>query len=118
MLEEYADLDVALDPFPFSGCLTTLEALWMGVPVVTLEGRRPVARQSLAILRQIGHGDLVATTAEEYLSIAIGLVADPAALAARRAALRADMTERMCDAARFTPGLEAALLELWEAARS
>lgn len=113
MLREYADIDVALDPFPFCGCLTTLEALWMGVPVVTLEGRRPVARQSLAILRQIGHGDLVAATAAEYLEIAAGLVADPAALAARRTALRGCMAERMCDGAAFTAAFEAALLEVW-----
>ncbi|WP_448191922.1 tetratricopeptide repeat protein [Azospirillum sp. sgz301742] len=117
MLEEYADVDVALDPFPFCGCLTTLEALWMGVPVVTLEGRRPVARQSLAILRQIGHGDLVAATAEDYLAMAARLVADPAALAARRFALRARMAERICDGAAFTAAFEAALLDLWSARR-
>ncbi|WP_109122687.1 O-linked N-acetylglucosamine transferase, partial [Azospirillum sp. TSO22-1] len=116
MLAEYADIDVALDPFPFCGCLTTLEALWMGVPVVTLEGRRPVARQSLAILRQIGHPDLVAATPEAYLDVAARLVADPAALAARRAALRADMAAGICDAARFTAAFEAALLEVWQGA--
>ncbi|WP_431862075.1 tetratricopeptide repeat protein, partial [Azospirillum sp.] len=116
MLAEYADIDVALDPFPFCGCLTTLEALWMGVPVVTLEGRRPVARQSLAILRQIGHPDLVAAAPEAYLDIAARLIADPAALTARRAALRADMAAEICDAARFTAAFEAALLEVWHAA--
>lgn len=116
MLADYADIDVALDPFPFCGCLTTLEALWMGVPVVTLEGRRPVSRQSLAILRQIGHGDLVAATADQYLDIAARLVADPGALAARRAALRSDMASGICDGARFAAAFEAALLELWERA--
>jgi predicted O-linked N-acetylglucosamine transferase (SPINDLY family) len=109
MLDEYAGIDVALDPFPFNGCLTTLEALWMGVPVVTLAGRRPVARQSLAILRRIGQDDLVAASPDEVLDIASRLVADPAALAARRAALRGRVAGRLCDAPAFTRALEAAL---------
>src|SRR5581483_9494664 len=53
MLAEYADVDIALDPFPFTGGLTSCEALWMGVPVITLPGTRAVSRQTLGLLTQI-----------------------------------------------------------------
>lgn len=118
MLEEYAGMDVALDPFPFNGCLTTLEALWMGVPVVTPEGARPVARQSLAILRRIGAEDLVAGSEEEYLRIAEQLITDPDGLARRRSAMRALMEARICDGAAFAKEFEAALLALWHTSDS
>src|SRR6201999_3293639 len=54
MLAEYGDVDIALDPFPFCGGLTSCEALWMGVPVVTLPGSRPGSRQTLALLTPLG----------------------------------------------------------------
>jgi len=91
MLEEYADIDVALDPFPFSGALTTCEALWMGVPVVTLAWHRPVSRQSASILRAIGLEDLVAATPARYVALAIALAEDRD----RRAALRASLRDRI-----------------------
>ena len=87
LLEEYADIDIALDPFPFSGALTTCEALWMGVPVVTLEWQRPSSRQSSSILRAIGLADLVASTPGDYVARALALARDPD----RRAALRRDL---------------------------
>lgn len=91
MLEEYADIDVALDPFPFSGALTTCEALWMGVPVATLAWHRPVSRQSASILRAIGLQSLVATTPREYVGIATALAGDRE----RRAELRASLRDRI-----------------------
>ncbi len=91
MLEEYADIDVALDPFPFSGALTTCEALWMGVPVVTLAWHRPVSRQSLSILGAIGLDDLAAATPREYVEIATRLAQDRERLSALRASLRGRM---------------------------
>jgi predicted O-linked N-acetylglucosamine transferase (SPINDLY family) len=89
MLREYGDLDVALDPFPFSGALTTCEALWMGVPVVTLAGQRPVSRQSLSILRAIGLEDCCADTPDRYLDIAASLAVDQGRLRHLRHGLRA-----------------------------
>jgi predicted O-linked N-acetylglucosamine transferase (SPINDLY family) len=88
MLDEYGDIDIALDPYPFSGALTTCEALWMGVPVVTLEWQRPVARQTLALLRCIGLDDLVAATPAAYIDICRRLAADRARLRELRATLR------------------------------
>ena len=93
MLAEYGDMDIALDPFPFSGCLTTVEALWMGVPVIALKGGRPVARQSAAILERIGLADLVADSEADYLDNAFALAGD----AERRAALRQTLRRRMAD---------------------
>lgn len=87
MLSEYADIDIALDTWPFSGALTTCEALWMGVPVITLEWLRPVARQTSALLRTLGLDEFVASTAEDYIQRAVALARDEA----RRARLRAGM---------------------------
>ena len=60
MLAAYGEVDVALDPMPYSGGLTTLEALWMGVPVVTLPGRRFCARHSVSHVTVLGHPEWVA----------------------------------------------------------
>ena len=57
MLEQYGDIDIALDPFPFNGGMTTLEALWMGIPVVTLAGNSVVSRQTVSALANIGLAD-------------------------------------------------------------
>jgi predicted O-linked N-acetylglucosamine transferase (SPINDLY family) len=76
MLAAYGDIDVALDPFPFCGLVTTLEALWMGVPVVTLPWQRPVSRQSLAVLRAIGQDRGIATTPRDYVAQAVALAHD------------------------------------------
>jgi predicted O-linked N-acetylglucosamine transferase (SPINDLY family) len=114
MLGEYGDIDVALDPFPHCGGLTTCEALWMGVPVVSLPQERPASRQSLAILNLIGLGELCARSTADYVEIAARLATD----APRRAALRSDLRRRMaasplCDGAGFTRELEAAFRQMW-----
>jgi len=114
MLAEYGDVDIALDPFPFCGGLTSCEALWMGVPVVTLPGTRPVSRQTLSMLTQLDLTDLAARDEDDYVAIAVRLAAD----GARRAALRADLRDRFAasplgDGPRFARALEAALRDLW-----
>jgi protein O-GlcNAc transferase len=91
LLKEYADLDLALDPFPFTGGLTSCEALWMGVPVITWPRQRVVSRQTFALLNQIGLPELAARDGEDYVRLAVALANDPA----RRAALRAGLRERM-----------------------
>ncbi|PPQ32068.1 O-linked N-acetylglucosamine transferase family protein [Rhodopila globiformis] len=91
VLKEYADLDIALDPFPFSGGLTSCEALWMGVPAVTSPQGRVVSRQTFAFLSAIGLPELAATTAEEYVRIAVELARNRERLAALRAGLRERM---------------------------
>ena len=76
MLAAYGEVDVALDPMPYSGGLTTLESLWMGVPVVTLPGRRFCARHSLSHVTVLGHPEWAAEDAGGYIRIAAGFAAD------------------------------------------
>jgi predicted O-linked N-acetylglucosamine transferase (SPINDLY family) len=114
MLAEYGGIDIALDPFPFCGGTTSCEALWMGVPVVTLPGERPASRQTLGFLRTLGLDGLVAQSEADYVRIATELAAD----ADRRAALRRDLRPRMaasplCDGVLFTASLEAAFRGMW-----
>jgi protein O-GlcNAc transferase len=115
-LRQYAEVDIALDPFPFCGGLTSCEALWMGVPVVTLPGTRPLSRQTHAVLQVIEHGDWSARSADEYVGIAVRLAANPGELAAIRHMLRPQMqASPLCDAATFARGLERAYREMWVA---
>ena len=72
-LKTYARIDVALDPFPFCGGLTTVETLWMGVPLVSLAADRFAGRQSLSYLSTIGHPELCAHSEDGYVAIAVGL---------------------------------------------
>ena len=114
MLGEYSDIDIALDSFPFSGGMTSAEALWMGVPVVTWPQDRIASRQTVAFLAELGLTDLAATSADDYVRIAADLAADPA----RRAELRQTLRPRMAaapltDGTTFTPGLEDAYRQMW-----
>jgi predicted O-linked N-acetylglucosamine transferase (SPINDLY family) len=85
----YSDFDIALDPFPFNGSTTTFEALWMGVPVVTLPGETMSSRWSASILTPLGLEDMIAESPEAFLDICEGLCANPERLAELRAGLRA-----------------------------
>jgi predicted O-linked N-acetylglucosamine transferase (SPINDLY family) len=114
VLGEYSDVDVALDPFPFSGCLTTCEALWMGVPIVTWPQDRPVSRQTQAFLTVIGRTEWIARDAEDYVRIAASLGADLRLLAALRWEQRDRVAASpLCDGPRFARNLEAAYRQIW-----
>ncbi|MCC7276148.1 MAG: tetratricopeptide repeat protein [Alphaproteobacteria bacterium] len=114
MLARYGDIDVALDPFPYSGGLTSVEALWMGVPVVTRGGDRMVARQTAGYLTTLGRTEWIAPDADAYVATAAALVADAPGLASRRAGQRARMAASpLVDGARFVPALEAAWRAMW-----
>lgn len=114
LLKEYADIDIALDPFPFTGGLTSCEALWMGVPVVTWPQSRVVSRQTHAFLRQIGLPELSAQDADDYVQIAVELANDRARLAQLRATLRERMrASALMDVVGFTRQLEDALINLY-----
>lgn len=91
------EIDIALDPFPFNGCTTTFEALWMGVPVVTLEGGRFLGRMGASFLHHLGLGDLVAADPAAYVGLAASLAAD----VDRRAALRRELRGRLIDSPLF-----------------
>ncbi len=114
MLLEYADIDIALDPFPFSGGLTTCEALWMGVPVVSYPSSRVVSRQGLAVLSAIGLPDLAAETPETYVETAVALAQDIQRLQQLRAGMRSRMKDSMLmDVKGFTGCLEQSLRDLY-----
>ena len=87
-LQEYGDMDIALDTSPYPGGLTTCEALYMGVPVVTLSGNRHGARFGVSFLRNVGLGELVADSRENYVAIAVALAGDRDLLVALRQNLR------------------------------
>jgi len=87
-LEHYADMDIALDPFPYNGTTTSCEALAMGVPLVVLAGAAHVARVGVDLNRQYGLDDWVAATPEEYRDTAIRHAADPSALVELRGQMR------------------------------
>jgi predicted O-linked N-acetylglucosamine transferase (SPINDLY family) len=114
MLRQYSDVDVALDPFPFCGGLTSCEALWMGVPIVTLVGPQPFSRQTHAILHAIGRPEWSAGNADEYVETAARLAGDPVALDQLRRDLRRQIVgSGFCDGSRFARGLERIYRDMW-----
>ncbi len=116
MLALWRQADLGLDPFPWSGGLTTLEALWMGVPVITLPGTRYCSRHSMAHLHRFGLERFVAETPDAYVRKAVAAVADPAELASVRAKLRPRMqADAATDPVRYARVLEDLILEMWRA---
>jgi predicted O-linked N-acetylglucosamine transferase (SPINDLY family) len=114
MLAEYAAIDVVLDTFPYNGGLTTLEALWMGRPVVAVDGTTLISRQSKAILAAIGMPELCASDSGAFVEIAAGLIRDPARLEAISRSLRGRLqASALLDHGKFTRDLEAALRVEW-----
>jgi len=113
-LEQYLQVDIALDPFPYNGGTTTLESLWMGVPVITRAGRAGLSRCAASHLRNVGLDDLIAGSWEEYLDLALRLAGDLPRLADLRAGLRARMRDSaLLDAAGFTAALEGLYRDAW-----
>ena len=105
-LRAYGRVDIALDPFPYPGGTTSIEGLWMGVPVLTLAGSCALARQGESILHNLGLAGWIAADADAYVSLAAGHAADVAGLAALRQQLRpALLASPLCDAPRFARNL-------------
>ncbi len=114
-LAAYGRVDIALDPFPYHGTTTTCEALWMGRLVVTLAGDRHASRVGVSLLTAAGQADCVAATPGDYVKICARLAADPAALAARSAGLRAALqASPLLDHAAQARRFGAALHRCWE----
>ena len=114
-LRLYERIDVGLDPFPYGGGTTTCDALWMGVPVVSLAGQTAVGRGGLSILSNVGLPELVGHDVSEYASIASRLAQDRPRLCELRSTLRSRMQRSpLMDAPRFARGVEAAYRTIWQ----
>jgi protein O-GlcNAc transferase len=110
---EYNAVDIALDTFPYHGTTTTCEALWMGVPVVSLAGSTHVSRVGASLLHAVDLPHLSATTPEDYIATATSLAADLDALAALRSSLRQRMTSSLLmDAPRYAANFASALHDM------
>lgn len=113
-IARYADIDIALDTTPYNGTTTTCEALWMGVPVVTLAGQRHAARVGASLLTRIGAGAWIAQDGDEFARIAADLAKDRTALGATRADLRRRMASSpLCDGIRLARQIESVGRDIW-----
>jgi protein O-GlcNAc transferase len=114
-LTQFQRIDIALDPFPWSGGTSTCDALWMGVPTVTLRGRTAAGRGSVSMLSNVGLTDWIAETSEQYLSIAVKMAGDLSKLAELRLGLRRRMEQSpLMNAGQFAAEMEAAYRRMWE----
>jgi protein O-GlcNAc transferase len=114
-LAEYGDMDIALDTFPYNGGLTTLEALWMGTPVITMEGERLISRQSAGMLCSLGLPEFVAQSASDFAGIGKFWSLHRTQLNDLRQSLRARMAASpLTDAATYTKDLESHFKKVWE----
>jgi len=114
-LKSYNLVDIGLDTFPFNGATTTCEALWMGVPVITLAGTAYHSRAGISLLSNVGLLELIAKTHDEYIGIAINLASDIEKLQLLRKSLRDRMSHSpLTDAKRFTANLEMCYRKMWE----
>ncbi|MBF0589374.1 MAG: tetratricopeptide repeat protein [Magnetococcales bacterium] len=114
----YQSIDIALDTFPFNGATTTFQALWMGVPVITLWGDRFLSRMGADLVTQVGLAELAADSEEDYVALAVELAGDRERLAALRAGLRARVAvSPLCDGAAYSKVFEKALAKAWKKRR-
>nr|WP_316639898.1 tetratricopeptide repeat protein [uncultured Roseateles sp.] len=113
-LAAYNRVDIALDPFPYPGGTTSVEGLWMGVPVLSLRGATALSRQGESLLQNLDLPDWVAADGDDYLARAVAHAGDPQALAALRAGLRERLLRSpLCDAPRFAGHFDALLRRAW-----
>lgn len=116
LLAAYGRVDIGLDTFPYSGGLTTCEALWMGVPVVTVTGATFAGRHSTSHLSNVGLTETIATDVDGYIATAAALAGNLDRLAGLRATLRERMAASpLCDGPRFASDFETALRGAWQA---
>jgi len=112
----YHRVDFALDPFPYPGGTTSVEGLWMGVPVLGRRGDRFLAHLGEMVLKTVGLPEWIATDDDDYVARAVALASDLPALAALRAGLRERVVRSpLCDALRFAGHLTTAFEQMWEA---
>lgn len=115
LFKRYNDVDIALDPFPYSGGITTYEALWMGVPVITVPGATFASRHSLSHLSTIGLQAFVAKDRQDYVALAIEHAANPQKLSELRSNLRQMMVNSpVCDGKTFSKNFEILVRNAWQ----
>ncbi len=111
----FQSVDLGLDPFPYNGHTSTLDALWMGVPVITLAGRTAVARGGVSILSNVGLTELIAQTPEQYVDIAVGMATDLGRLSKLRSALRERVqSSPPADTRKYAADVDIAFRRMWE----
>ncbi len=114
-LATYNKIDIALDPFPHNGGTTSHDVLWMGVPMITLEGDRYVSRFGVSILNNLGYPEWIASNEKEYINKAIALASDVELLNTIRMGLRQKMkASPLCDGVAFSRNFENTLRSLWK----
>lgn len=114
-LQRYGACHIALDTYPYHGTTTTCEALWMGLPVVTLAGASHAARVGVSILNNVGLPELIAPNSDRYVEIAVSLAQNPVKLRGYRHSLRERLlASPLMDATAFTEGLEQAYCRMME----
>jgi predicted O-linked N-acetylglucosamine transferase (SPINDLY family) len=110
----YQQTDIALDPFPCVGGTTTCDALWMGVPVITLTGQTAVSRAGASILTNVGRTEWIAHSVDQYIDLATALASDLTRLQEIRATLRPQMMNSpLMDATTFARGVDDAYRTMW-----
>jgi predicted O-linked N-acetylglucosamine transferase (SPINDLY family) len=115
-LATYQRVDIGLDPFPYTGGTTTVEALWMGVPVLTLSGKSFLSRQGVGLLMNAGLPEWIAEDVDDYVARAVSQTSDLPRLAALRSGLRQQvLASPVFNATRFAQNFEAALRGMWQA---
>jgi predicted O-linked N-acetylglucosamine transferase (SPINDLY family) len=112
-LAAFAEIDLFLDPFPYTGATISCEALWMGVPFTTLRGDRPAGRVGATLLTRVGLPELIADTPDRLVKLTVELAHDLPRLTALRADLRPRMRATLCNGSAFTRSLEEVYRELW-----
>jgi protein O-GlcNAc transferase len=111
----YREIDIALDPFPHGGGMTTLDALWMGVPVVTAPGQTISSRLAAATLTAAGLSEFIATDYRRYVELAVNKTSDLASLALLRSSLRNHMANTdFGDPARYARTVEQHYRSMWQ----
>lgn len=113
MMAEYAEVDIALDPLPYNGGTTSLQAMWMGVPVMTLEGQHFVSRMGASFMRAAGLPEWIASNEEAYVQTAVRMASDRAALLQLKRGLRQQLIHRPgWDPVAHTRALEQAFFQM------
>ena len=113
-LDTYRRIDIALDTFPYNGTTTTCEALYMGVPVITLVGQVHAGRVGLSLLGNLGLDELIARTPNDYMAFAVSLANKWERVCELRDTLRERLlTSVICDADSFARKVEQAFRQIW-----